>query len=95
MITPTKVVRCSHKVDAFKTAQVLEPGANREKVSGFVLLVGSGPSVVMAGDDREQAVAQAVKILEKTDTSVILSKLQSRIGENLVAKDQLSFTRKQ
>ena len=81
-------------MEAFKTAQTLEPTAERKRVSGFVLLVGSDPNVVPAGDDREQAVEKAVKLLEEKDTIVILSKLQSRIGENFVTKDQLILTRK-
>ncbi len=81
-------------MEAFKTAQTLDPTAERKRVSGFVLLVGSDPNVISAGDDREQAVEKAVKLLEEKDTIVILSKLQSRIGENFVTKDQLILTRK-
>jgi F420-0:gamma-glutamyl ligase len=73
---------------------MLEPTADREKVSGFVLLVGSGPQVLAAGEDREAAIQQAVKILEEKDTIVFVSKLQSKIGNNLVTKDQLVLTRK-
>ena len=63
-------------------------------MSGFVLLVGPGPEIIPVGDDREQAVERAVKLLEETDTIVVLSKLQARIGENFITKDQLSLTRK-
>jgi UDP-N-acetylmuramyl tripeptide synthase len=61
---------------------------------GFVLLVGTGPKVVEAGEDRESAVEKAVEILEKDDTIVFVSKLQSKFGQILVTKDQLLLTRK-
>jgi hypothetical protein len=81
-------------MDAFKTAQALEPSALREKVGGFVLFVGAGPDVIEAGDDREVAVEKAVEILKGNDTVVFLSKLQSKFGEVYVTKDQLILTRK-
>lgn len=81
-------------MEAFKTAQALAPAAAREKISGFVLLVGPGPEIIMAGEDREAAVKKAVEILNQNDTVVFLSKLQSKFGDILVTKDQLIFTRK-
>lgn len=56
--------------------------------------MGSVPNVVSVGDDREHAVEKAIKLLEEKDTIIILSKLQSRIGENYITKDQLMLTRK-
>ena len=73
---------------------MFSPQAEREKVVGFVLLVGAGPTVIDAGEDRESAVEKAVEILEEKDTVVFVSKLQSRFGEVLVTKDQLLLTRK-
>ena len=81
-------------MEAFKTAQILEPTAEREKLSGFVLLVGTGPEIVEAGDDREAAIEKAVTILNENDTVVYLSKLQSRFGDVYVTKDQLILTRR-
>jgi len=81
-------------MDAFKTAQALEPSSQREKVGGFVLFVGSGPDVIEVGLDREVAVEKAVEILKENDTAVFLSKLQSKFGEVYVTKDQLILTRK-
>jgi len=81
-------------MSAFKTAQALEPSANREKTEGFVLFVGAGPEIVAAGIDREAAIEKAVKIVEENDTVVFLSKLQSKFGEIFVTKDQLIFSRK-
>ena len=81
-------------MEAFKTAQSLEPTAEREKVSGFVLFVGAGPDIVPAGDDREAAVGKAVEILNQNDTVVFLSKLLSKFGDTFVTKDQLILTRK-
>ena len=81
-------------MDAFKTAQALEPFSDREKMGGFVLFVGAGPDILEVGSDREAAVEKAVEILEKNDTVVFLSKLQSKFGETYVTKDQLIFTRK-
>ncbi len=78
---------------AFKTAQALEPSAEREKVGGFVLLVGAGPDVIEAGLDREAAIEKAVEILKDNDTIVFLSKLQSKFGNVFVTKDQLIFKR--
>ncbi len=80
-------------MDAFKTAHALEPSASQEKVEGFVLFVGTGPDVIEAGNDREAAVEKAVEILEKIDTVVFLSKLQSKFGEVFVTKDQLMLRR--
>ena len=59
-----------------------------------MLLVGSGPSVVEAGEDRDKAIEKAVSILNESDTIVFLSKVQSKIGQALVTKDQLILTRK-
>jgi UDP-N-acetylmuramyl tripeptide synthase len=81
-------------MEAFKTAQSLEPFAEREKISGFILLVGAGPEIIPAGEDREAAIEQAVELINQRDTVVFLSKLQSRFGKTLVTKDQLIFTRK-
>jgi hypothetical protein len=80
-------------MDAFKTAQTLEPSAEREKAEGFVLFVGTGPEVIEAGTDREAAVEKAVEILKNDDTVVFLSKLQSKFGDVFVTKDQLILTR--
>ena len=80
-------------MDAFKTAQTLEPSSKREKVGGFVLFVGVSPDVLMVGDDREVAVEKAVDILKENDTVVFLSKLQSKFGEVFVTKDQLMLHR--
>jgi len=80
-------------MDAFKTAQTLEPSSQREKVGGFVLFVGASPDVLMVGDDREVAVEKAVDILKENDTVVFLSKLQSKFGEVFVTKDQLMLHR--
>ncbi len=81
-------------MDAFKTAQALEPSAQREKAGGFILFVGAGPEVIEAGLDREVAVEKAVEILKGNDTVVFLSKLQSKFGEVYVTKDQLILARK-
>ena len=80
-------------MDAFKTAQALEPSAEREKVGGFVLFVGSSPEVIEVGFDREVAVERAVEILNENETVVFLSKLQSKFGDVFVTKDQLILTR--
>lgn len=58
-------------------------------------MVGSGPTLVEAGTDRELAVEKAVEILNESDTVVFLGKVQSKIGQALVTKDQLVLTRKQ
>lgn len=81
-------------MDAFKTAQALEPSADREKSQGFVLFVGAGPDIIEAGTDREAAVEKAVEILNENDTVVFVSKLQSKFGNVFVTKDQLVLTRK-
>lgn len=81
-------------MEAFRKAQELCPDADREKASGFMLLVGSGPSVIEAGEDRDLAIEKAVEILNERDTVVFLSKAQTRIGQALVTKDQLILTRK-
>ena len=81
-------------MDAFKMAQDKNPGIEREKVSGFVLLLGAGPGLIEVGEDREIAVESAVKILEERDTVVIVSKLQSKFGKTFVTKDQLILTRR-
>ena len=78
---------------AFKTAQALEPSAEREKVGGFVLFVGDGPDIIDAGNDREAAIEKAVEILKDNDTVVFLSKLQSKFGKVFVTKDQLMLHR--
>lgn len=93
VIASNKVIRYNKRMDAFKTAQALEPSADREKVEGFILFVGTGPDIIEAGPDREAAVEKAVKILEEKDTVVFLSKLQSKFGEVFVTKDQLMFRR--
>ncbi len=80
-------------MDAFKTAQALEPSAEREKVGGFVLFVGAGPDIIEAGTDREAAVEKAVEILNQNDTVILLSKLQSKFGDVFVTKDQLMLHR--
>ena len=88
-------MRFKNRADAFKALSRLDAGGEREKVSGFVLLVGSGSQVLSAGEDRELAVERAVKILEEKDTVVFLSKLQFKVGEGTaVAKDQLVLSRK-
>ena len=81
-------------MEAFKMAQGKNPGVDREKASGFVLLSGAGPELIEAGPDREIAVEKAVKILEGRDTVVIVSKLQSKFGNTFVTKDQLILTRR-
>ncbi len=75
-------------------AQVKNPGIEREKVTGFVLLRGPVPELIEAGFDREAAIDKAVRILEEQDTVVIVSKLQSKFGDTFVTKDQLIFTRR-
>jgi hypothetical protein len=82
-------------MDAFRLAQGLDPNADREKVSGFLLLIGSGPTVVAAGEDRDRAVEKAAQILQEKDTIIVVSKIQSRFGNIFVTKDQLILTRKQ
>jgi F420-0:gamma-glutamyl ligase len=81
-------------VAAFKMAQGKNPGIEREKVTGFVLLIGAGHELIEAGEDREIAVNKAVRILEERDTVVVVSKLQSKFGNSFVTKDQLILTRK-
>lgn len=71
----------------------MEPSAEREKLEGFILFVGTGPEVLSAGTDREAAIEKAVEILKENDTIVFLSKLQSRFGEVYVTKDQLILHR--
>lgn len=56
--------------------------------------MGSGPEVLLAGDDRDSAVDRAVKLLEEKDTVVFVSKLQAKVGESTIVKDQLVLTRK-
>ncbi len=75
-------------------AQDKNPGVGREKVTGFVLILGAGSELVMAGEDREVAVDRAVQVLEERDTVVIVSKLQSKFGNTFVTKDQLILTRR-
>ena len=75
-------------------AQGKNPGIEREKMTGFVLLIGAGPEVIEAGDDREVAINKAIKILEEQDTVVIVSKLQSKFGNTFVTKDQLILSRR-
>ena len=75
-------------------AQGKNPGIEREKMTGFVLLLGAGPELIEAGEDREVAVDKAIKILEEQDTVVIVSKLQSKFGNTFVTKDQLILTRR-
>jgi hypothetical protein len=81
-------------MDAFKKAKELAGAVEREKISGFVLLVGSRPQVLEVGEDRDVAVQKAMSILEESDTVIFVSKLQAKIGQNLIVKDQLFFTRK-
>jgi len=81
-------------VEAFKMAQGRNPGIEREKMTGFVLLIGAGPELIEAGEDREIAITKAIKILEEQDTVVIVSKLQSKFGNSFVTKDQLILTRR-
>lgn len=85
--------RFRHKVDAFKRAQSLNPSADRQKTSGFLLLVGSGPRIIEAGDDREHAIEKAVEIINEQDTVVFLCKAVFDIGQSKITKDQLIFTR--
>lgn len=75
-------------------AQERNPGIERKKVTGFVLLLGAGPELIEAGEDREKAVAEAVNILGERDTVIIVSKLQSKFGDTFVTKDQLILTRR-
>jgi len=75
-------------------AQGRNPGIEREKMTGFVLLIGAGPELIEAGEDREIAITKAIKILEEQDTVVIVSKLQSKFGNSFVTKDQLILTRR-
>jgi len=75
-------------------AQGKNPGIEREKMAGFVLLLGAGQEVIEAGEDREIAVDKAIKILEEQDTVVVVSKLQSKFGNSFVTKDQLILTRR-
>jgi len=88
------VSRFRSKVDAFKKAQGKNPGATREKVSGFLLFVGSEPSIVEVGEDRDSAIAHAVSLLKEQDTVVFLGKAISKIGQSIITKDQLLLTRK-
>ncbi len=81
-------------MDAFKLAQEKNPNVTREKVTGFVLLLGSGPELISAGEDREVAIDKAISILEERDTVIIVSKLQSKFGNTFVTKDQLILTRR-
>ena len=87
-------MRFPSKGEAFQRAQELAPGAGREKAEGFVLLVGTKPQIFEMGLDRDRAVASAVEILEKTDTVVFVSKLQAKVGEAVITKDQLLLRRK-
>jgi len=75
-------------------AQGRNPGIEREKMTGFVLLIGAGPELIEAGEDREVAIEKAIKVLEEQDTVVIVSKLQSKFGNSFVTKDQLILTRR-
>ncbi len=75
-------------------AQGKNPGIEREKMYGFVLLIGAGPELIEAGEDREVAIDKAIKVLEEQDTVVIVSKLQSKFGNTFVTKDQLLITRR-
>jgi hypothetical protein len=75
-------------------AQGKNPDIEREKVTGFVLLIGASPEFIDAGLDREVAVNKAIKILEEQDTVVVVSKLQSKFGNSFVTKDQLILTRR-
>lgn len=86
--------RFRHKVDAFKKAQKENPTADRQKTSGFLLFVGSGPLIIEAGEDRDVAVQQAVDLLNEQDTVVFIGKAVSRIGSYVITKDQLILTRK-
>ena len=81
-------------MEAFKKAQSLSPSAEREKASGFVLLVGPDLKMILAGEDRDVAIERAVRILEERDTTVFVSKLQAKIGEFAVVKNQLILSRK-
>ena len=87
-------MRYKHKTEAFKTAKALEPSAKREKVEGFILIVGANSEILSVGVDRDFAIAQAKRIVSERDTVVFLSKLQSKFGEVLVTKDQLVLTRR-
>jgi UDP-N-acetylmuramyl tripeptide synthase len=49
---------------------------------------------VDAGEDRELAIEKAVELLNEQDTVIFLSKAVYHIGQTLVTKDQLIFTRK-
>ncbi len=75
-------------------AQGKNPGIEREKLTGFILLIGAGPELIEAGEDREIAIDKAIKVLEEQDTVVIVSKLQSKFGNTFVTKDQLIFSRR-
>ncbi len=75
-------------------AQGKNPGIEREKMAGFVLMIGAGPELIEAGEDREIAIDKAIKVLEEQDTVVIVSKLQSKFGNTFVTKDQLIFSRR-
>ena len=81
-------------MEAFKKAKEIVGNSEREKISGFVLLVGPRSQVLEVGEDRDDAIQKAMGILEETDTVIFLSKLQAKIGQNLIVKDQLFFTRK-
>ena len=81
-------------MEAFKKAKELDSLSERQKISGFVLLVGSRPQIIEAGEDRDAAIQKAMGILEENDTVIFISKLQAKIGQNLIVKDQLFFTRK-
>jgi hypothetical protein len=94
VVTEGKVVRYKDKMKAFETAKMLEPAATREKVEGFILQVGPESNLVLAGEDRDAAVEMAHQILNEQDTTVVLSKLQSKFGDVLVTKDQLLLARK-
>lgn len=88
------MLRFKHKVEAFKEAQSRDPSALREKVSGFILFVGSNPLILEESVDREHAVSHASSILNEQDTVVFVGKLISKIGDCLITKDQLLLTRK-
>ena len=88
------VTRFKSKIEAFKTAQNKNPDSEREKLSGFLLFVGSEPRIIEAGDDRDSAVSHAVSVLKEQDTVIFLGKVVSKIGQAVITKDQLLLTRK-
>lgn len=93
MVFPEGVERFKHKIEALKKARALNPDHTRQKLSEFILIIGSKPKVLRVGQDRELALQKALSILNVEDTVVFLSKAVASIGDFLITKDQLVLTR--